>query len=109
MERPLMDLATYEQIGNTLIISGHLDWPLDVEFDLHTKAFIEEVKKAQWEDVRIDVSGVDYMGSQYLGALAAIASVITSLGGKLTVKAAGQVAQTIHNVGLHRIMDLEVV
>jgi anti-anti-sigma factor len=103
-----MQTATYQQVGNTLMVSGTLDWPLDIEFDLHTKRFIDNMKRAEQSDLRIDVTGVDFMGSQYLGAIASIAAVVKAMGGSLTVTATGRVGQTLQQVGLERVMALEL-
>jgi anti-anti-sigma factor len=104
-----MQGATYESLGNTLKIHGNLDWPLDLEFDIQTKSFLEEAKKAAYEDIRIDVTKVEFMGSQYLGAMAAVAAVVKSMGATLTVIATGKVGELLHQIGLHRVMKLELV
>jgi len=104
-----MQGATYETVGNTLKIIGNLDWPLDLEFDIQTKTFLEEAKKAGYEEIRFDVTKVGFMGSQYLGAMAAVAAVVKGMGANLTVVATGKVGELLHQIGLHRVMKLELV
>jgi hypothetical protein len=48
------------------------------------------------------------MASQYIGALAAVAAEVKSLGGALSVRAKDHVADLLQQCGLDRILTLEI-
>ena len=75
--------------------------------DVETSALLAEAAQKGFTDVTIDVRDVDYMGSQYLGALAAVAADMKKRGGGLTVRARGNIAELIKQVGLHRVLTLD--
>ncbi len=102
-----MEIANYERKGTTLRIWGSLMWPLDMQFDIESNAMLEEAKKRGVKDVVIEVTDVDAMGSQYLGALAAVAAEMKRREGGLTVKAKGRVAELVRQVGLERLVTLD--
>jgi anti-anti-sigma factor len=81
---------------------------MGVEFDIHTKSILEQVERTKSKELCIDVVNVKFMGSQYLGALAAVAGEARRLGAALTVKAAGRVGQVLRQAGLDRVMGLEI-
>jgi len=103
-----MDIASYRRSGALLQISGKLVWPLEVEFDLHTRALLDEAARRGLKEIAIDVTGLEAMGSQYIGALAAVAAEMKKLGGTLTVRATGRVADLLRQCGLDRVMSLEI-
>ena len=103
-----MPEVTYELSTDTLSIGGSLDRPLDIQFDIETQALVDSARKHQLKDVSIDVRKVTYMGSQYIGALAAVAAELKKDDGTLTVRAKGQVAELIRQCGLDRLMQLVI-
>ncbi len=102
-----MEFANFHRDGDRLRIWGNLNWPLDVKFDIETSALLAEAAEKGFTDVTIDVRDVESMGSQYLGALAAVAADMKRRGGGLTVQARGKIAKLITEVGLHRVMTLD--
>jgi len=102
-----MEFANFHREGDKLRIWGNLNWPLDIKFDIETSALLAEAEAKGLKDVMIDVRDVESMGSQYLGALAAVAGDMKKRGGGLTVRARGKVAKLITEVGLHRVLTLE--
>ncbi len=102
-----MEFANFHRDGDRLRIWGNLNWPLDVKFDIETSALLAEAAEKGLTDVTIDVRDVDSMGSQYLGALAAVAAGMKKQGGGLTVRARGNIAELIKQVGLHRVLTLD--
>jgi len=102
-----MEFANFHRDGDRLRIWGNLNWPLDVKFDIETSALLAEAAEKGLTDVTIDVRDVDSMGSQYLGALAAVAADMKKRGGGLTVRARGNIAELIKQVGLHRVLTLD--
>ena len=101
-----MEFANFHRDGDRLRIWGSLNWPLDMKFDIEAHDLLEHAAKNNLSDITIDVRDVDSMGSQYLGALAAVAADMKKRGGELTVRARGKVAQTIAGVGLDRVLTL---
>ncbi len=101
-----MDFARFQRVGNVLTISGDLMWPLDVKFDIETSLLLKEAAEDGLNEVTIDVCDVTAMGSQYIGALAAVASELRKRDGGLTVKARGKVAGLLTQCGLSRLMKL---
>jgi anti-anti-sigma factor len=102
-----MEFANFHREGDKLRIWGNLNWPLDVKFDIETSALLAEAAQKGLTDVTIDVRDVESMGSQYLGALAAVAADMKKRGGALTVLARGKIAKLITDVGLHRVLMLD--
>ena len=102
-----MEFANFHRVGDKLRIWGNLSWPLDVKFDIETGALLAEAAAKGLTEVTIDVRDVEYMGSQYLGALAAVAGDMKKRGGELTVRARGKIAALIREVGLHRVLTLD--
>jgi len=102
-----MEFANFQRNGDRLRIWGNLNWPLDVKFDIETSALLAEAAEKGLTDVTIDVRDVESMGSQYLGALAAVAADMKKRGGGLTVRARGSIAELIKQVGLHRVLTLD--
>lgn len=102
-----MEFANFQRDGDRLRIWGNLNWPLDVKFDIETSALLAEAAEKGLTDVTIDVRDVSSMGSQYLGALAAVAADMKKRGGGLTVRARGNIAELIKQVGLHRVLTLD--
>jgi len=102
-----MEFANFQRDGDKLRIWGNLNWPLDVKFDIETSALLAEAAGKGLKDVTIDVRDVESMGSQYLGALAAVAADMKKRGGGLTVRARGSIAELIKQVGLHRVLTLD--
>ena len=103
-----MTQATYTLSADTLVIKGDLNLPLDIQFDLETEALLESARKHGLKDIFIDVREVNYMGSQYIGALAAVAAEMKKMDGTLTVRARGKVGQLLCDTGLDRLMMLVV-
>ena len=102
-----MEFASFHREGDRLRIWGNLNWPLDVKFDIETSALLADAAEKGLKDVTIDVRDVESMGSQYLGALAAVAGDMKKRGGGLTVRARGKIANLIKEVGLHRVLTLD--
>jgi len=102
-----MEFANFHRDGDKLRIWGNLNWPLDVKFDIETSALLAGAAEKGLTDVTIDVRDVESMGSQYLGALAAVAADMKKRGGGLTVRARGSIAELIKQVGLHRVLTLD--
>ena len=102
-----MEFASYEQEGDRLVIRGDLTWPLDMQFDIATSSLLAYADEHGVNEVTVDVLQVDAMGSQYLGALAAVAADMKKRGGALTVKAKDKVAHTIKVCGLDRLLNLD--
>ena len=103
-----MELTNYQRKGDTLVVRGSLTSPLDMEFDLETRALLDAAAASGLKDVTIDVRGVDAMMSQYIGALAALAADMKKRGGGLTVKAKGMVAELLKQCGLDQLMALDL-
>ncbi len=103
-----MDFASFTRKDDELRISGSLMWPLDVKFDIEASALLEYAAKRGLRDVTIDVRDVTAMGSQYIGALAAIAADMKRHGGGLTIRAKGKVAELLKQCGLDRLMALDL-
>ena len=94
----------YDLQGSVLVITGELSDVLDMQFDLYVSSLLEQPDR----DVIIDLTGVSYMASQYLGALAAIAMEASKAGKELTVRASDKVAKVIQLAGFDRILSLEL-
>ena len=103
-----MEVANYKRQGNTLRIWGSLDWPLEVQFDIETRALLDEAQAQGHTNVVIDLLGLSYMGSQYIGALAAVAAEMKKSDGGLAVRAKGRVAELLRACGLDRVVSLEI-
>ena len=103
-----MPQATYKLSDDTLSIKGDLNQPLDIQFDIETQALIESARKRGLKDIFIDVRAVTAMGSQYIGALSAVAAEMKRHGGTLTVRAKGKVGELLCQCGLDRLMMLVV-
>ncbi len=103
MQRPTFELST-----DTLSIRGDLTSPLEVQFDIETQALMESARKYGLKDVTIDICEVTAMGSQYIGALAAVAADMRKCDGELTVRAKGKVAELLRQCGLDRLMQLAI-
>ena len=103
-----MDEAVYEARGDTLFVRGTLNWPLDVRFDIETRNHVEAARKRGAKEIVLDLTGVTYMGSQYLGAISALGGEVRRHGGNLVVRAKGKVADTLRQVGLHRVLVLDL-
>ena len=103
-----MDAPNFTRRGDELWITGSLMQPLDMKFDIDTNALLQDAYKKGLMDVTIDLRGVMEMGSQYIGALAAVAADMKKHGGNLTVRAKGKVAELLKQCGLHRLMTLEL-
>ncbi len=103
-----MPRTKYELSGGTLAIEGDLSWPLDIEFDIETRALIDSAKELGLTDVTIDVRAVTAMGSQYIGALAAVAAELKKQDGTLTIQAKGPVAELLRQCGLDRLVQLVI-
>lgn len=103
-----MDAPNFTRRGDELWISGSLMQPLDMKFDIEANALLQNAYKKSLMEVTIDVCGVTEMGSQYIGALAAVAADMKKHGGGLTVRAKGKVAELLKQCGLHRLMKLEL-
>lgn len=104
-----METAVYRRSGALLQIAGKLIWPVDVEFDIHTRELLDEAHRRNLKEIVIDVTGLEAMGSQYIGALAAVAAEMKKFGGSLIVRATGHVAELLTQCGLDRIMTLEIL
>ena len=102
-----MPKVTYQLSHDTLTVSGDLNWPLEIRFDIETQALVDSVIRLGLTDVAIDLLEVTAMGSQYIGALAAVAAALSNRGATLTIRAKGQVAGLLQQCGLDRLMQLE--
>lgn len=96
---------TYELEGSTLKITGELSQVLDLNFDIHTQELLELPDSR----LTIDLSGVNYMASQYLGALAAVAMEAGKANKELVVIATAKVSAVIELAGFDRILKLETI
>ncbi len=96
---------TYELDGSTLKITGELSQVLDINFDIQTRELLE----APDGQLTIDLSGVSYMASQYLGALAAVAMEAGKANKELVVIATNKVSSVIQLAGFDRILKLEII
>lgn len=103
-----MEFPNFRRDGETLSISGSLTFPLDMKFDIETGELVRDAAGKGLKDVTIDIRNVEAMGSQYLGALAAVAADMKKHGGGLTVRAKGSVADLIRQVGLDRVLVLDI-
>jgi len=103
-----MPSASYERSGYELRVIGSLDAPIDVEFDLQTRALVDEAQAAGVLDITIDLRDLEYIGSQYIGALAAVSSDMKKHDGELTVRAKEHIADLILQCGLDRVLSLVV-
>ena len=103
-----MSQVRYELSTDTLSIEGDLSEPLDIQFDIETEALIESAREHGLRDIFIDVRGLTGMGSQYIGALAAVAAEMKRHDGTLTVRAKDKVGELLCQCGLDRLMLLVV-
>ena len=103
-----MELTTYRRQGDTLVVQGSLTSPIDMKFDLETRALLDAAEAGGLKDVTIDVRGVGAMVSQYIEALAAVAADMKKHGGGLTVRATGEVAELLRQCGLDQVMALDL-
>ncbi len=101
-----MPRTKYKLLEDTLAIKGDLSAPLDIQFDIETRALIDLAKEGGLADISIDLNEVSAMASQYIGALAAVAAEAGKYDGTLTVKAKGKVAELLKQCGLDRMMQL---
>ena len=103
-----MGFAEYSLRENELRISGSLTWPLDVRFDIEMRALLDALKERGVGEVVVDVRDVATMASQFVGALVAVAGEARNLGGGLTVRAQGRVADVLRECGIDKVVALEV-
>jgi anti-anti-sigma regulatory factor len=101
-----MPRTKYKLSEDTLAVKGDLNAPLDVQFDIETRALLDSAKERGSTDLFIDLSEVTIMGSQYVGALAAVAAEAGKNDGTLTVRARGKAAELLKQCGLDRLMQL---
>ena len=104
----IMSIAEYSLHGNELRISGSLDSPLDIRFDIEMRALVDALTERGVAEVVVDIRDVPTIVSQYVGALAAAAAEIKRLGGVVTVRASGRVADVLRECGIGKVALLEV-
>jgi anti-anti-sigma regulatory factor len=103
-----MPRTKYKLSEDTLSIKGDLNAPLDIQFDIETRALIDSARERGAMDLFIDLNEVAAMGSQYIGALAAVAAEAGKYEGSLTVRAKGKVAELLKQCGLDHLMQLVI-
>lgn len=103
-----MPRTKYQLSEGTLAVKGDLSAPLDIQFDIETRALLDSAKERGLADIFIDLNEVAAMGSQYIGALAAVAAEAGKYDGTLTVRAKGKVAELLKQCGLDRLMQLVI-
>ncbi len=101
-----MPRTKYNLSEDTLTIKGDLDAPLDIQFDIETRALLDTAEEHGSKDLFIDLNEVTIMGSQYIGALAAVAAEAGKHDGTLTIRASGKAAELLKQCGLDRMMQL---
>lgn len=103
-----MEVAYYHRAGDVLKISGSLDQVLDAQFDIEMRALLDDAAAQGVKDVVVDLRSLTTIRSQYLGALASVASEMRKQEGGLTVLARGRIAGLIQEFGLGRIVNLDI-
>jgi anti-anti-sigma regulatory factor len=102
-----MGSAGYERSGNTLRITGALDQPVDVRFDIEVRALIEAASRGECPSVIIDFRGVTSFGSQYLAALETIAEKLKGCNSALTLCVDKAMANLMRSFGVDKVARLE--
>jgi anti-anti-sigma factor len=103
-----MEPATYRRSGGVLVVTGSLHLPVDAQFDISMRDLLEYADKEGACDLAIDLTGVTYMASQFLGAVGAVAITLQERGGSLTVRAGRRVAGLFKLSGFDHVMNLVV-
>ena len=95
----------YDLDGSLLRVSDDLEDPLDTEFDIHSSRLLGVDSKL----LTLDLTGVEYMGSWYLGRIAdlSIQANLTEKG--LKIIASDQIAKIIRLAGLDKMVEFEEV
>ncbi len=100
--------TTYERKVGELRVVGSLSLPIDMEFDVNTRALVDEAIEKGVYQVTLDLREVTYVSSQYLGAIAAIAVDMKKLGGGLVVMANPRMAKLMRTGGFDQVLTLLV-
>ena len=95
----------YELDGTVLRVSGDLEDPLDTEFDIYSDRLLHLEEGL----LTLDLTGVRYMGSWYLGRIADMSIRANLEDKKLKVVAAKDVAKIICMAGLDKMVEFEAV
>ena len=95
----------YSLEGNVLCIEGSLFNPYGTQIETYTAQLLEHDS----DQLVLDLTGVEYMGSWYLGIIADLAAKANARSKRLKVMAADHVAKLISMSGLDRLVDLETL
>jgi anti-anti-sigma factor len=91
--------------GGVLTVAGPVGYDLDDKFAGHCEELLQSTEK----DLVLDLSGVSYLSSTYLGVIAPLYPRVTEMGKTLLLKAQGKVARVLRMAGFDRLGKVEEV